>query len=61
MVNYGGFSMTTFTHHRARVNANASLISMVQRFSDILIIFWAYILLVYLMVCHLLITKFFII
>lgn len=38
MVNYGGFSMTTFTH-RARVNANASLISMVQRFSDILIIF----------------------
>ncbi|MGS4821541.1 undecaprenyl-phosphate glucose phosphotransferase [Raoultella terrigena] len=30
--------MTTFSH-RARANANASLISMVQRFSDILIIF----------------------
>lgn len=31
--------MTTFTH-RARSNANASLISMVQRFSDIAIIFF---------------------
>ncbi|MRT49948.1 undecaprenyl-phosphate glucose phosphotransferase [Raoultella sp. RIT712] len=31
--------MITF-HHRARANANASLISMVQRFSDILIIFF---------------------
>ncbi|WP_411195516.1 undecaprenyl-phosphate glucose phosphotransferase [Raoultella planticola] len=30
--------MTTFSH-RARANANASLISMVQRFSDIIIIF----------------------
>ncbi|PLL67429.1 spore coat protein CotS, partial [Klebsiella quasipneumoniae] len=30
--------MTTFSH-RIRVNANASIISMVQRFSDIAIIF----------------------
>ncbi|HCM7833320.1 TPA: undecaprenyl-phosphate glucose phosphotransferase, partial [Klebsiella pneumoniae] len=30
--------MKTFTH-RARANANASLISMVQRFSDISIVF----------------------
>lgn len=30
--------MLTFTH-RARANANASLISMVQRFSDITILF----------------------
>ncbi|MCP6406697.1 undecaprenyl-phosphate glucose phosphotransferase, partial [Klebsiella pneumoniae] len=30
--------MTTYSH-RIRVNANASIISMVQRFSDIAIIF----------------------
>ncbi len=39
-------------YHRTRSNANASLISMAQRFSDVVIIFWDYIWYVLLIQSH---------